>query len=104
VKAVGKNMEETKKTTQIDINKKPAKMKELQWNRAGDIYVLIDQSNNKNYTLDPIAFLVWLQCDGKTNIEQVVDVFSVDGNRDIVKAAITGILEKLTGSGLLKWI
>jgi len=103
VKAVGKNMEETKRAS-IDINKKPAKTKELQWNRTGDIYVLVDQSSNKNYTLDPIAFLVWLQCDGKTNIEQITDVFSVDGNRDIVKAAITGILEKLTGSGLLKWI
>jgi len=96
-------MEETKKTS-IDTNKRPAKIKELQWNRAGDIYVLVDQNSNKNYTLDPIAFLVWLQCDGKTNIEQIVDVFSVDGNRDIVKAAITGILEKLTGTGLLKWI
>jgi len=98
------NMEETKKAVQVDITKKPAKTKELQWNRAGEIYVLVDQGSSKNYTLDPIAFLVWLQCDGKTNIEQIVDVFSVDGNRDIVKAAITGILEKLTGSGLLKWV
>jgi hypothetical protein len=96
-------MEETKKE-EIDINKKPAKTKELQWNKAGEIYILADKNSNKNYTLDPIAFLVWLQCDGKTNIEQIVDVFSVDGNRDIVKAAITGILEKLTGSGLLKWV
>lgn len=100
----GKSMEETKKTIHVDVSKKPTKTKELQWNRTGDNYILIEQNNKKNYTLDPIAFLVWLQCDGKTNVEQIVDVFSVDGNRDIVKAAITGILEKLTENGLLKWV
>jgi len=103
VETVGKSMEEAKKVV-LDISKKPAKTKELQWTKTGEIYILADQNTSKTYTLDPIAFLVWIQCDGKTNIEQIVDVFSVDGNRDIVKAAITGILEKLTGSRLLKWV
>jgi len=84
--------------------RKPMKIKELTWTRQGDIYVLLDKETNKTFSLDPIAFLVWIQCDGKTNIESIVDVFSVNGNRDIVKAAITGILEKLEGSGLIKWI
>jgi hypothetical protein len=84
--------------------KKPAKTKELQWSRSGDIYLLIDKDTNKSYTLDPISFLVWIQCDGKTDLEKIVDVFSVNGNRDIVKAAITGILEKLESSGLIKWV
>ncbi|MDI6798947.1 MAG: PqqD family protein [Candidatus Aenigmarchaeota archaeon] len=84
--------------------KKPQKTKELTWNRAGEVYLLFDKDTNKTYTLDPIAFLVWIQCDGKTNLEQIVDVFSVNGNRDIVKAAITGILGKLEDSGLIKWI
>lgn len=84
--------------------KKPAKVKELDWNKAGDLYLLLDKNTNKRYTLDPIAFLVWVQCDGKTDIEEIVDVFAVDGNRDIIKAAINGILEKLQGSGLIKWI
>ena len=84
--------------------KKPVKTKELQWNRTGEIYLLTDKDKNKTYTLDPISFLVWIQCDGKTDLERIVDVFSVNGNRDIVKAAITGILEKLKENGLIKWI
>lgn len=83
--------------------KKPVRVKELQWNRTGDVYLLVDKDTNKNYTLDPIGFLVWIQCDGKTDIERIVDVFSVNGNRDIVKAAITGILDKLESNGLIKW-
>ncbi len=84
--------------------KKPKRVKELQWTRTGNLYLLIDQETNKTYTLDPISFLVWIQCDGKTDLEQIVDVFSVNGNRDIVKAAIVGILEKLEKSGLIKWV
>jgi len=84
--------------------KKPVKVKEMQWNRTGEIYLLTDKDKNKTYTLDPISFLVWIQCDGKTDLERIVDVFSVNGNRDIVKAAITGILEKLKENGLIKWI
>jgi len=86
------------------VNKKPVKTKELEWNKAGELYLLLDKTINKTYSLDPISFLVWIQCDGKTNLEQIVDVFSVDGNRDIIKAAISGILDKLKNSGLIKWI
>lgn len=86
------------------VDKKPAKTKELEWNKAGELYILLDKDTNKTYNLDPIAFLVWVQCDGKTNLEQITDVFSVNGNRDIIKAAISGILEKLESSGLIKWI
>jgi len=88
----------------VDEEKKPAKVKELQWNKAEDMYLLSDKETSKTYSLDPISFLVWIQCDGKTNLEQIVDVFSVNGNRDIVKAAISGILEKLQSNGLIKWI
>jgi hypothetical protein len=84
--------------------KKPAKIKDLVWSRQGELYVLLDKDTNKTFSLDPIAFLVWIQCDGKTRIDKIVDVFSVNGNRDIVKAAINGILEKLEGNGLIKWI
>ena len=82
--------------------KKPTKSKELQWTKQGELYILLDKETQKTYSLDPIAFLVWIQCDGKTNVEQIVDVFAVDGNRDIVKAAINGILDKLTETGLIK--
>jgi len=82
--------------------KKPTKSKELQWTKQGELYILLDRDTQKTYSLDPIAFLVWIQCDGKTDLEQIVDVFAVDGNRDIVKAAINGILGKLVESGLIK--
>jgi len=83
--------------------KVPARTKELTWEKTGESYVLLDKETNKNFNLDPISFLVWIQCDGKTDLETIVDVFSVNGNRDIVKAAIKGIIEKMEGIGLVKW-
>jgi hypothetical protein len=82
----------------------PAKTKELSWEKSGEVYVLMDKESNKTFNLDPISFLVWIQCDGKTDLENIVDIFSVNGNRDIIKAAIKGILEKLESTGLVKWI
>jgi Coenzyme PQQ synthesis protein D (PqqD) len=82
----------------------PARTKELAWEKSGEVYVLVDKESNKTFNLDPISFLVWIQCDGKTDLEAIVDIFSVNGNRDIIKAAIKGILEKMESSGLVKWI
>jgi hypothetical protein len=47
--------------------------------------------------------MVWVQCDGETTIESLTDVFSVDGNRDVVQAALKGILDKLEKNGLIEW-
>ena len=81
----------------------PKKTKEMTWTRIGEAYVLLDSDTKENVTIDPIAFMVWVQCDGKTKLENMTDVFSVDGNRDIVQAAIKGILSKLEQSGLISW-
>jgi hypothetical protein len=81
--------------------KYPKKTKEMKWSKLGNNYILVDPDTKKRYNIDPIAFLVWIQCDGKTSIEQMTDIFSVNGNRDIVKAAIKGILDKLSKSGLV---
>lgn len=81
----------------------PKKTKDMKWSKLGNAYILVDPDTNKTFTIDPISFLVWIQCDGKTSIEQITDVFSVDGNRDIVKAAIKGILDKLKDSGLVEY-
>ncbi len=83
--------------------KYPKKTREMGWSKLGNVYILVDPETKKSHNIDPIAFLVWLQCDGKTSLEQMTDVFSVNGNRDIVKAAINGILEKLEKSGIIKW-
>jgi len=88
----------------MEEGKTPAKTRELTWSKQGELYVLLDQDTKKTFSIDPIAFLVWIQCDGKTNIDKIVDVFSVNGNRDIVKAAVEGILDKLQTNGLIKWI
>lgn len=84
--------------------KNPKRKKEMEWSKLGNVYVLVDSETKKTYQIDPISFLVWIQCDGETNIEQITDVFSVNGNRDIVKAAIIGILDKLEESGLIEWV
>jgi hypothetical protein len=82
---------------------KPKKVKDLEWQQVGDIYILTDKENNKTYTLDSISFLVWLQCDGNTDIESIVDIFSVNGNRDIVRNAIMNILKNLENLNLIKF-
>lgn len=82
----------------------PKKTKDFKWSKLGEVYVLTDPDTKNTINIDPISFLVWIQCDGKTSVEKIVDVFSVDGNRDIIKAAIQGILEKLNESKLINWI
>lgn len=84
--------------------KNPVKVKELPFAKAGEVYVLTDPETKTTTQIDPISFLIWIQCDGVTSIEKIVDVFSVNGNRDIIKAAVTGVLEKLTSNGLIKWV
>lgn len=81
----------------------PKKTKEMNWSKLENVYVLSDPDTGKNYNIDSISFLIWVQCDGKTSLEQITDVFSVDGNRDIVKSAIKGILGRLEKSGLIVW-
>ena len=88
----------------MDENRKPIRTRELQWVRAGNVFLLKDEKSGESHSLDPISFLVWLQCDGKTSVEEIVDVFSVNGNRDIVKSAIMGILERLNKSKLIEWV
>ncbi len=84
--------------------KYPKKTKEMNWTKLGNMYVISDTETKKTHNIDAVSFLVWIQCDGKTSLEDIVDVFSVDGNRDIVKAAISGILEKLEEKNLITWI
>jgi len=84
--------------------KYPKKTKEMDWGKMGNIYVLSDPDTKEKQQIDSISFLVWIQCDGKTSVEDIVDVFAVDGNRDIVKAAINGIMEKLEKKKLIEWI
>lgn len=81
----------------------PQKTKELTWQKAGEIYALTDKDTQQTYTLDAISFLVWIQCDGKTSLDKITDVFAVSGNHDIVKAAIKGVMDKLEENGLIKW-
>ncbi len=88
----------------MEEDKIPVKTKEVPWSKTGEAYILTDTETKKNYTLDPISFLVWVQCDGKTQVDKIVDIFAVNGNRDIVKAAVSGVLDKLANSGLIKWL
>lgn len=88
----------------MNMEKKPVKTKDIQWEKLGNNYLVVDPSTMKTHNLDPVSFMIWVQCDGNIEIEQLVDVFSVNGNRDVVKLAIKGILERLADSGLIKWI
>lgn len=81
----------------------PAKTGDFSWEKMEATYVLTDQKTSQKLTIDPISFLVWIQCDGKTSIDEIVDVLTVNSNRDIVKAAVSGVLEKLSTAGVIKW-
>ena len=80
----------------------PKKIKEMTWTKFGDAYLLVDPDTKKTFNLDTISFLIWIQCDGTTSVDDMTEVFSVNGNRDIVMAAIKGIIDKLQESGLLE--
>jgi hypothetical protein len=84
--------------------KYPIKTKEMVWQKAENAYVLLDGKTNQNITVDPISFLVWMQCDGKTSLDQITEIFAIGGNHDIVKAAVKGVVEKLEASGLITWV
>lgn len=80
---------------------------ELEWRKSGEAYTLFNKETQSSVNLDAVSFLVWIQCDGKTSIDRIADVFSIGGdthNRDIVKAAITGVLEKLTEGDIIRWV
>ncbi|OGI15915.1 hypothetical protein A3K63_00985 [Candidatus Micrarchaeota archaeon RBG_16_49_10] len=79
----------------------PKKTKEMAWSKLGETYILVDPATNKTFNIDTTSFLIWVQCDGKTSVEDMTDIFSVNGNRDIVKAAIVGIIDKLKDYGLV---
>jgi hypothetical protein len=81
----------------------PKKKKEMAWSKLGDTYVLVDPETKKTYNIDATSFLIWIQCDGKTTVDDMTDIFSVDGNKDIVKAAILGIIDKLKDYGLVEY-
>ena len=87
----------------MEKTKIPAKTKELAFQKQGEIYILTDLQDKKSFNLDPISFLVWVQIDGKTSVNTIVDIFSVSENRDIIKAAVDGVLERLEHAGLIKW-
>lgn len=80
----------------------PKRTREFEWTKTGEFYVLYDPKTNENFNLDPIAFIVWLQCDGKTKVDEIVDLLSVENNKDIIQAAVIGIIERLMQQGLLK--
>ena len=77
---------------------------DFEWKKLGDTYQLTNKSTGRDFKLDPVSFLVWIQCDGKTTVDEIVDVFSVGGNRDIIKTTITGVLEKLTEGKAIEWV
>lgn len=85
------------------MKKKPIKA-ELPWRRVGNQYVVTNPQTKQSVVLDPISWMVWIQCDGKIDVEQIVDVFSVNGNRDIIKTAVLSILKRLTQLELIGWI
>jgi len=32
----------------------------MDWNKAGEIFILCDKVGDKTYSLDPISFMVWV--------------------------------------------
>lgn len=77
---------------------------DLEWQKVEDGYLVKDKSGGTSVQLDAISFLVWIQCDGKTSIDSIVGVFAVGGNPDIIRAAITGVIQKLSDLQIIRWV
>ena len=82
----------------------PLKTKDFTWKKSEKGYAMVDKESGQSVNLDPVSFLVWIQCDGKTSITEIIDVFSVGGNRDVIEGTIKGVLEKMTASGMIEWV
>ncbi len=77
---------------------------DLEWSKVQEGYILKDKLGKVSVQLDAISFLVWIQCDGKTPIDSIVGVFAVGGNPDIIRAAITGVIQKLSDIQIIRWV
>lgn len=81
----------------------PLRSEGFEWKKLDETYLLTNK-DGASIELDPISFLVWVQCDGRTSVTQIIDVFAIGGNHDIIESAIRGVLEKLTESGAIAWV
>ncbi len=80
----------------------PKQTPNIKWERAEDAYLLFHPINKQPFQIDELAFMIWAQCDGKTSVQKIVDVFTVGSNREIVTASVNGILDKLKDAGFIK--
>jgi hypothetical protein len=84
------------------MDKHPARLEDVVWKSVNGYYMIEDLKSKKMYKLDQMSFLIWAQCDGRTGVEEIVDVFYAEGSRELIKTTVTNILDKLEGSGLVK--
>lgn len=80
----------------------PERTRPLAWEYAGEFYILHDEKDNSHYKLDPLAFLVWAQCDGHTDVEEMVSVLAADKGSDIVRTTVLNTVDRLQEMGLVK--
>jgi len=57
--------------------KYPKKTKEMNWTKLGNIYIISDPKSKKTHNIDTVSFLVWIQCDGKTSVEDSLIILIV---------------------------
>ena len=81
----------------------PKQLQNVTWEKEQDSYTLVHPSTKELFQIDAIAFMIWAQCDGKTSMDRIVDIFALGNNREVVKASINGVLERLSKAGFIKW-
>lgn len=82
----------------------PKQTENVAWEKAEETYVMVHPKTKQSLQIEPLAFMIWAQCDGRTSIEDIIDVFAVGGNKEVVKASINGILKRLEDAKLIKWV
>jgi hypothetical protein len=65
-------------------------------------YVAVANENGEVYGLSPAVFYVWMMCDGKTTVEEMVSKISKDADIDAeeLKEPVAYIISQLVDTGL----
>ena len=78
-----------------------ARRDDLVVQETDDEILVYDLRSNKASCLNPTAALVWKQCDGKKNVDEITGAVSIAANAPVPKDLVTFALSELSTNRLL---
>ena len=80
----------------------PKQVDDVAWEKNEEAYVLVHPKTKEPFQIDAVAFMIWAQCDGKTSVDKIIDLFSLGSNKEVVKASVNGVIDRLKEAGFIK--